>query len=957
MNWRLFLDTLQAEGGQLQLDGEDLVYNGQPKALTPERLQILKAQKADIIDFIRQDFTLHPLSYGQKSLWFEYQMTPDGAGYNISVALRIHSTVDWAALQKAFQGLVNRHPALRTTFTVADGAPVQAVHRYCPVALTPVDASQWSEAELYEQVATAHQAAFDLETGPLFRLNAWTQQPQAHVLLITLHHLVYDGWSNWILLDELQQLYKAALSKRKPTLPPLKQSYTDYVAWQRTLIDTEGDRLWAYWREQLAGDLPVLDLPLDHPRPATSIYEGASLPLTIPTELVLQLRQVAQSHGVTPYMLFLATYQLLLQRHTGQDDLLVASPMAGRSRPEFAAILGYFVSLVVLRGNLAGNPTFADLLQQSRRTVLGAFEHQDFPFQLLVERLQPPRLPNRAPIYDAMFTMQQPQASLHQDDITAAPGNTPLNNSELVQWGELPISLYPLAQYGGAFDLFLELAQTTADTVTGFFHYNPRLFDATTIQRLANHFLTLLSNIAHDPQQPIAQIPLLTAAEQHQLLVEWNTPSVDLHQLPAWTDQSIHQRVAAQAARTPNAIAVTLADDLAQEEGRGTNYELRITQHATRNTQHATRQLTYQELNDRANQLAHYLQALGVGSTLGAETLVGLCVERSLEMVVAILAILKAGGAYVPLDPAYPADRLAFMLEDSALPIVLTQSHLADRVASAQNVHVVDLNTVALAQQPTTNPTSDHVTPASLAYIIYTSGSTGKPKGVLVTHHNVMRLFAATDHWYGFHEQDVWTLFHSYAFDFSVWELWGALLYGGRLVVVPYLISRSPEAFYHLLCAEGVTVLNQTPSAFRQLIHAEETLDKKTRRQEDNATISVTPSPPPPLPPLSALCHLWRRSAGVGQSATLVCPSWRRHTATGQHVWHHRNHRACDLSPNSADRFGARAWRRAGQRDRRPHSRSATLHFGSTAATRPAWPARRVVCGGRWRQPRVPQAP
>ena len=589
MNWRLFLDTLQAEGGQLQLDGDDLVYNGQPKALTPERLQILKAQKADIIDFIRQDFTLHPLSYGQKSLWFEYQMTPDGAGYNISVALRIHSAVDWAALQKAFQGLVNRHPALRTTFTVADGAPVQAVHRYCPVALTPVDASQWSEAALYEQVATAHKAAFDLEQGPLFRLNAWTQQPQAHVLLITLHHLIYDGWSNWILLDELQHLYKAALSKRKPTLPPLKQSYTDYVAWQRTLIDTEGERLWTYWREQLAGELPVLELPLDQPRPTSSSYEGASLPLTIPTELVLQLRQVAQSQGVTLYMLFLAAYQLLLQRHTGQDDLLVASPMAGRSRPEFATILGYFVSLVVLRGNLAGNPTFAELLQQSRRTVLGAFEHQDFPFQLLVERLQPPRLPNRAPIYDAMFTMQQPQASLHQGDTTAAPGNTPLNNSALVQWGELTISLYPLAQYGGAFDLFLELAQPTADTVTGFFHYNPRLFDATTIQRLANHFLTLLSNIAHDPQQPIAQIPLLTAAEQHQLLVEWNTPSVDLHQLPAWTDQSIHQRVAAQAARTPNAIAVTLADDLTQDEGRGTNYELRNTQHATRNTQHATR--------------------------------------------------------------------------------------------------------------------------------------------------------------------------------------------------------------------------------------------------------------------------------------------------------------------------------------------------------------------------------
>ena len=326
MNWRLFLDTLQAEGGQLQLDGDDLVYNGQPKALTPERLQILKAHKAEIIDFIRQDFTLHPLSYGQKSLWFEYQMTPDGAGYNISVALRIHSAVDWAALQKAFQGLINRHPALRTTFTVAEGAPVQAVHRYRPVALTLVDASQWSEATLYEQGSTAHRAVFDLERGPLFRLNAWTQQPQAHLLLITLHHLIYDGWSNWILLDELQQLYKAALTKSKPALPLLRQSYIDYVEWQRNLIETEGERLWAYWREQLAGDLPLLDLPLDHPRPTNSLYEGASLPLTIPAELVTQLRQMAQSQGATLYMLFLAAYQVLLQRQWPQTTSRPQSP-------------------------------------------------------------------------------------------------------------------------------------------------------------------------------------------------------------------------------------------------------------------------------------------------------------------------------------------------------------------------------------------------------------------------------------------------------------------------------------------------------------------------------------------------------------------------------------------------------------------------------------------------------
>ena len=834
MNWRLFLESLQAEGGQLQLDGDDLVYNGLPKALTPDRLQSLKAHKAEIIDFIRQDFTLHPLSYGQKSLWFEAQLSPAGAGYNISVALRIHSALDWGALQKAFQQLVNRHAALRTTFAVVDGLPSQVVHRYLPAVLTAVDASTWTETVLAEQVAAAHKAPFDLAQGPLFRLHGWTQGDQAHVLLITLHHLIYDGWSNWILLDELQQLYKAALTKSKVTLPPLKAAYTDYVTWQQSLIEREGDRLWAYWREQLAGELPILDLPLDYARSTTSTYEGASLPITIPAELAAQLRLVAQNQGVTPYMLFLAAYQLLLQRHTGQDDIIVGSPMAGRSRPDFATIVGYFVSLVMLRGDLSGNPTFAQLLQQIRRTVLGAFEHQDFPFQLLVERLQPPRLPNRAPIYDAMFTMQQPQANLQLGDATAAASSANtglLGESELMRWGELTISLYPLAQYGGAFDLFLELAQSSADTITGFLHYNPKLFAAATIERMAGHFLTLLAAIAANPHQPLAQIPLLTAAEREQLLVTWNTPTVDLHHSQAQAGQSIHQRFEAQAALTPDAIAVTLASDI-------TNHESPITNHASPS-------LTYRELNDQANQLAHYLQTLGVGTHLGAETLVGLCVERSLEMVVAILAILKAGGAYVPLDPAYPTERLAFMLADSAMPVVLTQGHLLDRVAADGNVQVVDLETIALTAQPTTNLVANDDSPDRLAYIIYTSGSTGKPKGVLVTHQNVLRLFTATDHWYGFNHTDVWTLFHSYAFDFSVWELWGALLYGGRLVVVPYLVSRSPEAFYQLLCAEGVTVLNQTPSAFRQLIHAEEQIDKVTRRQGDkvSSTSSVTLSP------------------------------------------------------------------------------------------------------------------
>ncbi|MEM7125064.1 MAG: amino acid adenylation domain-containing protein [Chloroflexota bacterium] len=867
MNWRLFLDSLQKEGGHLQLDGDDIVYNGPSESLTPERLQTLKGHKAEIIDFIRRDFTLHPVSYGQNSLWFEYQMTPDGAGYNISLALRIHSPLDSAALRKAFQGLVNRHAALRTTFTVVEGVPNQVVHRHLQVNIEPVDASQWTEDFLYEQATAAHEAPFDLEDGPLFRLNLWMQHHQEHVLLVTLHHLIFDGWSKWILLDEMEHLYRAALSNTKPTLPPLKTSYTDYVEWQHAMIEGEGDKLWTYWQEQLSGDLPLLELPLDHPRPATSRYEGASLPITISSEKTDQLRLLAQKHSVTPYMLFLATFQLLLHRYTGQDDILVGSPMAGRSRPEFASIFGYFVSPVMMRAHLADNPTFAQLLQQIRRSVLGAFEHQDFPFQLLVERLKPIRLPNRAPIYDAMFTMQQPQTNLVAGDPSDLPSDAASGEPEAefvdpsikelgqIQWGELEVSYYPLAQYGGAFDLFLELSQEP-DTITGFIHYNPNLFEAGTIQRMANHFFKLLDGVIQNPQQLIGEIPLITDAEYHQLLVEWNrpqsryleskSPAVDTEGVDSvdsdyrwvhdYANKSLHQLFEEQAVRTPEAIALTLPSESS-------------TIHYPPST------ITYRELNARANQLAHHLQSLGVGTTykpnhstnytdLGAETLVGLCVERSIEMVVGILAVLKAGGAYVPLDPTSPPERLAFMLEDSEISILLTQSHLRETVPSTTSAQVVEIDKVGLTQTQGSNPES-HCTPDSLAYIIYTSGSTGKPKGVMVTHHNVTRLFAETDHWYHFAEDDVWTLFHSYAFDFSVWELWGALLYGGRLVVAPYLVSRSPEAFYHLLCQEGITVLNQTPSAFRQLIHVEEAiLDRdgeigRQGHQEARANLSL----------------------------------------------------------------------------------------------------------------------
>ncbi|MDZ8032059.1 non-ribosomal peptide synthetase [Nostoc sp. DedSLP04] len=781
MNLLEFLQELSFKGLELSHDGEKLLIDGSESLLTPDVIAQLQQHKTEILDLLRDRpdiLNIYPLSYGQQALWFLWQLAPESSAYNVSFACRICSPVNVRTLQKSFQVIFDRHPQLRSKFFKQGNNVVQQIHQTQFTDFQQINSCDWREQDLEEGVLQEHQQPFNIENDSMMRVRLFTRSQQEHILLMTVHHIAVDAWSILLIIEELITVYVALESGVQPTLIPLDHSYIDYVRWQRELLTSvQGEKLWNYWQQKLAGKLPVLNLPIDRPRPPIQTYNGASYNFKIPQKLTEELKRLAQTEGISQYIVLLAAFQVLLYRYTGQEDILVGAPTSGRTQPEFMPLVGYFVDPVVIRASLSGNPSFQEFLIQVGRTVSEAIAHQDFPFALLVERLQPQRDLSRSPIFQAVFNFLL--QNLRQFEHTQQLWLGGEVDKEVVK-----LKPFEVPQMDGQFDLNLTIAEGNS-SLAGIFKYNTDLFDASTIERMAGHFVTLLEGIVANPQQNISQLPLLTQPEQQQLLAEWNNTQVEYHQ-----NKCIHQLFEEQVVCTPDAVAVVFENQ----------------------------QLTYHQLNCRANQLAHYLRSLGVKS----DTLVGLCVERTLYTIVGILGILKTGGAYLPLDPEYPTERLSFMLEDAQVKVILTQQQLVDSIPQHQ-AHLVCLDSdwEKVAQECESN-LDNTATGENLAYIIYTSGSTGKPKGVLVNHSNVVRLFAATDSWYHFSQDDVWTMFHSYAFDFSVWEIWGALLYGGRLVVVPYLVTRSPESFYQLLCTEKVTVLNQTPSAFRQLIQAEQ---------------------------------------------------------------------------------------------------------------------------------------
>lgn len=724
--------------------------------------------------------SVYPLSWGQQALWFLYEIAPESTAYNLAYAARVHSDLDILALERAVQAVIQRHSSLRSTYMVRDGKPVQKIHVDSKVDIEVIDASTWSHDHLHEQLAKEADRPFDLQQGSVLRVNLFTCSKQDQILLLTLHHIAGDLWSFVVLINELQMLYSTQRVGLPSPLPPLSQKYTDYVAWQsQMLASSQGEKLWSYWQKQLSGILPVLNLPTDRTRPPVQTYHGASHTFDLSSELTQQLKALAKTEGTTLFTLLLAAFQVLLYRYTHQEDILVGSPTAGRSRAEFEGIVGYFVNPVVLRANLSQNPTFKEFLGQVRSTVLGAIAHQDYPFPLLVERLCPTRDPSFSPLVQVMFIWDKPHQSQGQ-------GEPQLNLSEAtgdkISQHELELETLMLGARGAAFDLTLTIFETDKPLCASL-QYNTDLFDASTITRMAEHFQNLLAGIVADSEQRLSDLPLMTPLELEQLLVAWNDTQTIYQQ-----DLCIHQLFEAQVECTPDAIAVVFENQ----------------------------QITYSELNRRANCLAHHLQKLGIGP----DSLVGLCLERSLEMVVGLLGVLKAGGAYVPLDPAYPQERLTFMLKDAHVSVLLTQQQLMDKCPEDQT-HVVslDVNWETIAQESETN-LSTCVTSDNLAYIIYTSGSTGRPKGVQVLHSAVVNFLTSMSFSPGLTDQDTLLSVTTLSFDIAALELFLPLMVGARLVVVSREVAADGIQLRESLTDSCATLMQATPTTWRLLLAA-----------------------------------------------------------------------------------------------------------------------------------------
>jgi aspartate racemase len=740
--------------------------NGQLKQVDGLSLEEKRKLLADLLQQQALEPKRVPLSFAQERLWFLTQLAPENPSYHLPFSLRLSGDLNVAALEKSINAIIARHETLRTKFVAVEGEPFQFVSAKATATFELLDLTSFAEGEaeleLKRLMTSIAERPFDLARDYPVRASLLKLADDDHVLLVTMHHIISDAWSVGIFTHELSSFYNAFTTDGVVEPPELPIQYSDFVQWQRDWL--QGDALkeqLAYWVSQLAG-AAKLNLSTDHVRPKLQTHRGAHLSFTLPADLTDKLKKLSNTEGATLFMTLLAAFKVLLFRYTGEQDIVVGSPIAGRNRIETEPLIGFFVNSLALRTDLSGNPTFRQLINRVKEVAVSAYAHQDLPFEKLVEALNPVRDVSQTPVFQVMFGLQ----------------NAPRATADL---HNLNVRRIPTEVCAAKFDLTLLLSDT-ANGLSGWFEYNTDLFESSTIERLKTHFEVLLASAAATPDVSIAALPLIGAQEQQQILLDWNNTETSYPR-----DKCIQDLFEEQVRRNPSAVALVFKD----------------------------RQLTYDELNKRANRLAQHLKKQGVGP----EVIVGLALDRSVEMIVGLLAILKAGGAYLPLDPSYPRERLAFMIEQTNARIILTQKHLVERLPSSQaSLIVLDVESSDLQSEDERNPDTAGA-PENLAYVIYTSGSTGQPKGVSVTHRNVVRLVKETNY-ARLASDEVFLQFAPVTFDAATFEIWGALLNGARLVV-PAPGIESLANLGDTMQRHKVTTLWLTAGLFHQMVDSE----------------------------------------------------------------------------------------------------------------------------------------
>ncbi len=735
-----------------------------------------------------------PLSEGQKALWLLYQMSPDSAAYNTGFAWRIRTKMDARLLQGMIQKLVKKHPSLRTTFAVhSDGVPVQCVHENIRLDFRHIDCADRTGIDVESALEELMHQPFNLKSGPISRWALLTASESESIFFMGIHHIGVDMWSIMVLMNEFSELYSilrapssmghdTKLLKIVPS--PEFSEYSSYVEWQEEMIKgPRGARHARYWKKQLAGDLPLLNLMTDKPRPPIIQHKCKSHTIYLPFRLIAELRTLAKREDVSSFTIYLAAFQTLLHRYTGQEKIFTGTPATNGIRDlNYKEVVGYFVNPIALKADFSEDPSFIDFLKQINKTVSLSLFHRDYPFPLIVEKLQPERDPSRSPVIQSSIVWNDPNYFINTDTPLVTQGK---NDKEIWKIGTLQWERLQLPNTNHNFDLNL-VVNNIEGKISLSLEYNTELFEEDTIKRMTGHLHFLLEAVAKNPEQACSQLPLLTKLERHKLLSIWNDTATDYPK-----DTPIHQIFESQVEKTPEAIALVF-------EGQ---------------------QLTYCDLNCKANQLARHLVSLGVGS----EVMVGICADRSLESIIGTLGILKAGGAYVPLDPSYPKERLSFMLEDTKAPVLLIQKHLLKNFPKIKSQIVLLNNNWKQFAEHKTHNLGTTAGPENLAYVMYTSGSTGRPKGVCVTHRNVVRLVKDTD-WVNLTANEIFLQFAPISFDAATFEIWGSLLNGAQLVIYtpgfPCL-----EEFGKFIVENGITTLWLTAGLFHQMVdHHIETL-------------------------------------------------------------------------------------------------------------------------------------